>query len=136
MNQFMKSVTLLLLLTAGTQNMAAEERAAQAELQLQQTIDRLELTEEQIEQARPILLQSQQAQRAVLASYGIDLESGQPPAKKLGLSQARAMQGQMDAIRQGTLRDLKPVLSDKQLDELQRIQAERRDEVRARIRAR
>ena len=49
-----------------------------------ETNARLDLTDEQAEQVAPILQSNFESQRAVLLKYGIDIESGKPPAKKLG----------------------------------------------------
>ena len=51
-----------------------------------ETKARLNLSEEQVEQITPILQSSFESRRAILQKYGIDIESRQPPAQKLGFA--------------------------------------------------
>jgi hypothetical protein len=114
---------------------AEDERAAMAKEQMQETFERLELTDEQIEQVRPVLQESASAQREILASYGMDPQGRQASAKKPGLRQMKAMRKEMHAVRENTLSELDPILSDEQFAEFKLIQQERQAEMRERMRA-
>jgi hypothetical protein len=120
---------------AGAPAQPDDERAAMAQEQMQSTFERLELTDEQIEQVKPVLQESASAQRAILSSYGMDPQSRQNSATKPGLRQMRAMRSEMDAVRETTLSELAPILSDEQLEEFKRIQKERQAEMKERMRA-
>lgn len=96
---------------------------------------RLNLTDEQAEQVAPILQSNFEAQRAVFLDYGLDIESGKRPAKKLGFMQLRAMGRELEAVRVGTRDALKDVLNEEQMREYASMQNERRNELRERIRA-
>jgi hypothetical protein len=114
---------------------ADDERAAKAQEQMQQTFERLELTDEQIEQVKPVLQESASAQQEILASYGMDPQSRQNSASKPGLRQMRAMRSEMEGVRKDTINELEPILSNEQLDEFKLIQQERRAEMKERMRA-
>jgi len=100
-----------------------------------ETNARLDLTDEQAEQVAPILQSNFESQRAVLLKYGIDIESGKPPAKKLGYRKARAMGRELEAVRAETNHALEDILTEEQIREYEKMQEERRSELRQRVRA-
>lgn len=108
------------------------DRAAQIRLQVQQTIERLELTDEQIERFLPVVERSLLAQKELMAKYGLDPESRQaarPDRKTL-----KALRAEMEALRANTLAELEGILSDTQLTALIAIQEERRAAMQSRMR--
>ncbi|MEM1436688.1 MAG: hypothetical protein AAGG11_21745 [Pseudomonadota bacterium] len=128
------AAALLVLFLLNTHALAADDQAAPAWDQIQQTLDRLELTEEQASQVEPVLRAAAAARRQILSSYGIDLENDQGSAAKPGLRKLRALRKEMETMRSGMLSQLKPILSGAQLRELELIQEERRAEMREHIR--
>lgn len=134
MKRLITAVTIVALFAIGTQAMAEDDRAAMAKEQMQQTFERLDLTDEQIEQVRPVLEKSAAEQQEILARYGIDLEAPQSSSEKPGRRQLMAMRKGMEPVRKNTLTELGEILSDEQLEELKRIQEERRAEMRGRMR--
>jgi hypothetical protein len=134
MNRLTAAATLIVLFAIGTQAKADDDRAAMAQQQMQQTFERLELTEEQIEQAKPVLEASAASMQEILLSYGMDPESRQGSSEKPGLRKMRAMRKEMHAVRDNTLAELELILSDEQLEEFKRIQGERQAEMRERMR--
>lgn len=134
MKRLITAVTIVALFAIGTQAMAEDDRAAMAKEQMQQTFERLDLTDEQIEQVRPVLEKSAAEQQEILARYGIDLEAPQSSSEKPGRRQLMAMRKEMEPVRKNTLTELGEILSDEQLEELKRIQEERRAEMRGRMR--
>jgi hypothetical protein len=128
------AATLIALFAIGTQAKADDDRAAMAQEQMQQTFERLELTDEQIEQVKPVLEASVASMQEILLSYGMDPESRQGSAEKPGFRKMRAMRKEMHAVRENTLAELELVLSDEQLEEFKRIQGERQAEMRERMR--
>ncbi len=132
---FTKFALMLAMLAFGSLALSQDDRAAQAEEQIRQVLERLDLTDEQIEQVKPILENSFESRRAVMASYGIDIESREGGGEKLGLRKARSMRRDLDKIQEDTNAELKEILSAEQFDELEIIQQERRDQMRERIRS-
>ena len=61
MQRQVTAATLIALFAIGTQAKADDDRAAMAQEQMQQTFERLELTDEQIEQVKPCLLYTSDA---------------------------------------------------------------------------
>ena len=55
---------------------------------------------------------------------------------RMGPGQARAMRKELDALRSDTLASLETILTSEQLDEFRRIQAERQEQMRNRVRGR
>ena len=90
-----------------TENPSAALEAIWAE-----TNAHLDLTDEQ---AASILQSNFELQRAVLLKYGIDIESGKPPAKKLGYRKARAMGRELEAVRAETNQALENILTKEQM---------------------
>ena len=113
---------------------AQDDRAAEAEERMEQAKARLNLTDEQADQMAPVLESSIEARREILANYGVDLESGNGSASKLGFRKARAMKKELEVVRADTLDAVDDILTDEQLDEFRRIQEERQAEVRERFR--
>ena len=128
------SIALIVLLATGMQAVAEDDRTEKAKEQIQQTIERLELTDEQAEQVKPVLEESAAARQEILSSYGMDPESRQDSVGKPGIRKMRAMRNEMNTLRENTLGELEQVLSDEQLEEFKRIQEERQAEMRERMR--
>ena len=97
---------------------------------------RLDLNDQQVKEARPILQSSFRARQAILETYGIDLESRKPPAKKLGFREMRSMARELDKVRSDTSTQLRSILTKEQMNEYVRMQNERKSEMRQRLRAR
>ncbi len=129
------AIAILALSLISPRLQADEHRAAMAQAQMQQTMARLELTDEQIEQVKPVLQGAASAQQEILVSYGMDPQSRQNGASKPGMRQMMAMRDEMTAVRESTLEALDPILSDEQMDEFKLIQKERQAEMRERMRA-
>ena len=98
--------------------------------------ERLNLTDEQTEQLRPILRQHLEAVQEVLAERGIDLAEPSGPRKRLGLRGARRLGKQLDKVRAGTLAKVEDVLEPDQVKAYKKIQAEWKAAIRKRIMAR
>jgi hypothetical protein len=95
---------------------------------------RLNLSDDQLDRMAPVLEESIEAQRRILSRYGIDLERRNGSKGKLGLRQARSMRQELEAVRADTLSELEGILNDDQLDEFERMQEERKAEMREHIR--
>jgi hypothetical protein len=131
--------TILLLLTITVSSVASAEdkqdRIALLEQKIAQTKTRLELTEEQVQQITPILKASMESQKEILERYGIDVESRSRPEGKLGFRKARKLGKEMDAVRSETLNALSDYLDEQQITEFKKIQDERKQATRERIKA-
>ena len=134
MNRVTTVVAFIVLLATGMQAVAEDNRTAEAKEKMQQTIERLELTDEQIEKVEPVLQESAAARQKILSSYGIDLESRQGSVGKPSPRKMMAMRKEMNAVGENMLGELKQILSDEQLEEFKRIQEERQAEMRERVR--
>ncbi len=113
---------------------AQDDQAAQLEQQIEQLRTRLNLNDEQVAAISPVLKDSIREQRRILSTYGVNLESRDEAAGRLGIRQARSMRNELQVVREETLGALQPILDKEQLEEFQRIQEERRAEMRERIR--
>jgi hypothetical protein len=102
------------------------ERAAALQARLEEASARLALTEAQREQVAPILRDSFERAAAVVQAARAD---GRPSFREL-----RALRGDLEAIDQGAKSQLSGILSAGQLAELETMQEERREELRARLR--
>ena len=96
--------------------------------------ERLELTDEQIAELRPIVESSRQRQRDVLASYGFDMESDEAP--RIGRRDAMAIRKEMKSVRADLLRQVESVLTKTQYEAFAEMQEHQAEERRAAMRAR
>ena len=127
-------VALVVLGFAGQLTTAETTRTPEAEQRLAQAQARLNLSEEQLDQMAPVLEESLAERRTILSSYGINLDNPGNSSQRPGFRQARAMRGELEAVRADTLARLEGILSKEQLDEFKRMQEEQRAEMRERIR--
>ena len=134
MKQLLSKAAILSLALVSPFALAGSDRMAQVEQRMEEVRERLNLSDEQIEQMTPVLEESMEKRQAVLSSYGIDPENRANAKGKLGLRKALAMKKELNAIRTDTLRALDDVLTDGQLEEFKLMQAERQSEMRERIR--
>lgn len=108
-----------------------EEIEAKAEERLEQVIENLELTDEQVEALRPIFQSSFERQAAVLEQYGIDLSDGEQGGK-LSRRERRKLKGDLKDEREKTDDAIAEVLTDEQFDAYKEMAEERQDEMRER----
>jgi Spy/CpxP family protein refolding chaperone len=108
-----------------------EEIEAKAEERLEQVIENLELTDEQVEALRPIFQSSFERQAAVLEQYGIDLSDGEQGGK-LSRRERRKLKGDLKDEREKTDNAIAEVLTDEQFDAYKEMAEERQDEMRER----
>ena len=94
--------------------------------------DRLNLTEEQSEKVKPIILYQWEKRLAVMKKHGISRESNLSK-KKIGFRQLREIKKDMDKINKDIEKKLIKVLNKDQLVEYKKIQEENRIEMRARL---
>ncbi len=112
---------------------ADADRSAQAKEVLAEAMKRLDLSDDQVEQIKPILESSGKAQRAILERYGIDPDTEPGEGKQLSMSEALALRKEMEKVRTKTLDQLEGILSRDQLREFQKMQDEQRAEMKKRI---
>ena len=141
MKHWIVAVTMTALtasLTTSLAQQADSDRVAEFEARIEQTKQRLNLTDEQIAQIEPILASSFEATALVLENHGIDLNPGAPrdQRERPSFRTMRAIGKDMQAVREETAAEMAEVLTDEQMEEYRKIQEERRVELRERIRAR
>jgi hypothetical protein len=112
-----------------------EEIEAKAEERLEQVIENLELTDEQVEALRPIFQSSFERQAAVLEQYGIDLSDGEQGGK-LSRRERRKLRGDLKDEREKADDAIAEVLTDEQFDAYKEMAEERQDEMRERLKDR
>jgi len=100
-----------------------QERLEQGQQRIQQIQDRLQLTPEQTEQVRPILVEEMQALKALREK---SQDGGNRPRAR------RKMAGELRDIQKQTDEKLKKILSSKQMDDLKKLREERRKDRRER----
>jgi hypothetical protein len=134
MKQLLSKAAIVSLALVSPFALASSDRAAQVEQRMEEVRERLDLSDEQLQQMMPVIEESMEKRRSILTSYGIDPENRANAKDKLGLRKALAMKKELDAVRTDTLRALDGVLTNEQLQEFKRIQAERQSEMRERMR--
>ena len=112
-----------------------EEIEAKAQEKLEQVIEELELTDEQVAAMRPILEASFERQAAVLEEHGISLDD-RSREERLGRRERRALRSDLKDEREETLEALSDVLSEEQLEAYESMADERKDEMRSRLKDR
>ena len=122
--------------TAPGQDAGRTERLEAFQQRLEEARTRLDLTDEQIEQVRPILRTGFEARLDVLQEHGIDLQDRSGGAGRLGFRQLRRLQRDLNAVLEQTLEDLDEVLTDEQLETYKELQEENRQAMRQRLRRR
>jgi len=133
MKDLIIAVALLMVCAAPTRAAAQEQtpappkgeqaRADQARERLEQFKERLNLTPEQIEGVRPVLVEEAQQLKALREKAG---DTGQNRRARLTLAR------ELRAIQDRTDDQLKKVLSKEQMNELKKIREERREQLRDR----
>ena len=133
MNRLIATLVLGVLLISAAPMKARGADADVAREQVQEVVDRLALTDEQVEQVEPVLEKAAAKRDRILSKYGVDPDnrgSGQKPK----LRTMRSMKKEMDSLRKATTKQLKGILTAEQLSEYEQIQQERQDAMRQRIR--
>ena len=127
------AIAVLVISTSPAIAQTETDQVSQFEQRIAETKTRLNLSDEQIEDIKPILKTSFEAKAAVLNEYGIDLENGTGSGEKLGFRKARKLGKEMNAINENTVDELQNILTPEQLSEYKELQEERRSELRAKI---
>lgn len=126
----LRTVTVLALLLTVAAPSSARQAAAtpppseRAGQQLQEIKDRLALTPDQIEQLRPVFTGELEKMQALRAKYKGDT------SRRTRLKMARELRGIQDAADE----QLKTILTKPQMDEMKKIRAERREQLKQRAR--
>ncbi|MGB1297329.1 MAG: hypothetical protein ACPG8A_03595 [Psychrobium sp.] len=96
--------------------------------------ERLQLTPQQVDIITPILVESAERTKKVLAKYDINLdETNKDNRAKLGFSQLRKLAKDMATEREKTTQALAKHLTTQQMETFQSLQEERKKEMRSRI---
>ena len=114
----------------------SDEQIAQIRERMQETRERLNLTDAQIEQVTPILRAGFEAQMEVLEKHGVDFRNPAGERSRLRLRQLRRLRGDLEEVRERTVEQLSDVLSEEQIEVYKEIQEERRQANSERIRER
>ena len=137
------AVAALTALPAGAQQdgeAETDERTAELTRRLEETRERLALTDEQVELLLPVLRENIEATAAVLEEHGIglgNLDAG-GRNRRFNLRQLRALGRDLDEVQEGLLERIEELgfLSDEQFAEFRGVQSEQRQALRERIRGR
>jgi len=100
---------------------------------VQEMVKRLDLSDLQINQLRPLLQESTARQKDVLESYGIDPDALGTGGQSLGMREAMAMRKDMIAVREELRGAAGQILSEGQMREFKAIQEERAASMREKI---
>ena len=139
MKQWMVIATIVSLMASLTTSLAQQvgsDRAAELEVRIEQTKQRLNLTDEQVAQIEPVLESSFEASMLVLEDHGIDLAIPRDQRERPGFRKMRAISRDLKAVREETAEEMAEILTDEQMVEYRKIQEERRAQLREQIRAR
>lgn len=99
---------------------------------MDETEERLQLTDSQKEAVRPIINDDQMQRQAILNEYGIDLENIDPDNRP-GRRTLLKMRRDMNKVNKRTEKQLASVLTDDQMAEWGALQEERREKMRNRL---
>ena len=109
------------------------EASFDAELASLQT--RLNLSEEQFGRVTPIMRETIDARREILRRYNIDLDAEGGTEINLGLLEARRLRRELEQIQTRTATKLNDILTDDQMEQYRQLQAENKQSIRDRLRA-
>ena len=96
---------------------------------------RLALTKKQMAQVKPIFEDHFDAQMAILDKYGLTI-GNRDGSKRPGFRTLRALRNDMNRNKAKTMKRLSEILSDEQLTEFEKMQAEQRERMREHFRSR
>lgn len=119
---------------AAAQQSAPPALPPQAAAQLEEARSRLALTEEQRTLAEPILRAGVERRMAILRKYGLIDADGRRTEQRPSMREARKLRGELDDVRDDTVRRLERVLTKAQVEEYKKLQSEMRDAARERMR--
>ena len=141
MKHWIVTATLIGLISSVTISLAQPadpDRLAELEARIEETRQRLNLTDEQIALIEPVLASNFEATMLVLENHGIEIDPGAPreQRERPGFRKMRAISRDLQAVREETAAEMAEILTDEQMVEYRAIQEERRSELRDRIRAR
>jgi hypothetical protein len=105
-----------------------------AAAQLDEARTRLALTDEQRTLAEPILRDGVTRRVAILKKYGLLDAHGRRTEARPSMREARKLRGELDDVRDDTVRRLERVLTRAQIEEYKKLQSEMRDAARERLR--
>ena len=127
-------------LSAQEEEAEAGDRMAELQQRLDEARERLKLSDEQVEQLLPVLMESFAATQAVLEEHGLNAQSLAEGGsnRRLNLRQLRALGSELDEVREAMFDKLQELgfLSDEQFAEFKKIHEEHRAALRERLRAR
>jgi hypothetical protein len=106
----------------------------QAAAQLEEARQRLALSEEQRTLAEPILRAGIERRVAIMRKYGLVDADGRRTDERPSLRDARKLRGELEDVRDDTVRRLERVLTKAQVEEYKKLQDEMRDAARERRR--
>jgi len=121
------------LMTVASMAAGGDFDGAVLEPLVQEMVKRLDLSDLQINQLRPLLQESTARQKDVLESYGIDPDALGTGGQSLGMREAMAMRKDMIAVREELRGAAGQVLSEGQMREFKAIQEERAASMREKI---
>lgn len=135
MKSLLATVSLITLVLASPLSTAKEDRAADLKGRMQEAQARLNLSDAQIVQMAPIMKRAMQAQKDIMARYGMNPENRNDSGSRPSLRQMRAMKQELAVVHSDTRAALEPILSDAQMAEFQRMQEERKAQMREGMRS-
>ena len=123
------STTLLLFTGASYAQVKSHEMLDRSAVLLEQAVERLQLTDEQLEMVEPIVLSGAEKRVGILQKYGVIPKEGEE-RKRLSGKDRKKMKGEIDAVRAQTAELMDVVLSDAQMAEYELMLEEARKRLR------
>ena len=123
-----KLLFITILLTGAS--WANAQDPTQLEARMEETKSRLNLTEDQITQLKPILEAHFEAQMAILSKYDLGEQNRE---NRPDIETLRALRRELDENKTKTAASLKGILSSAQMAEFEEIQAERKKQFQERL---
>ena len=123
-----KLLFLTILLTGAS--WANAQEPTQLEARMEETRSRLNLTEDQITQLKPILEAHFEAQMAILSKYDLGEQNRE---NRPDIETLRALRRELDENKTKTAASLTGILSSAQMAEFEEIQAERKKQIQERL---
>lgn len=119
-------------LAGGVAAQESVDGASQAQKRIDGMRERLDLSEQQMEQLRPVFEQGAKRRQEVLASFGVDTTDTQAGLAKLSGEDKRKLRNEMRVLGNQTKKQLEGILSEEQLELFRELVAEQRTALRQR----
>lgn len=127
--------TLLFFTSASYAQVEPQEMLDRAAVLVEQAVERLELSDEQLEMVEPIVRSGAEKRVSILQKYGVIPKEGEE-RKRMARKERQKMKEEIDAVRADTTKSLDAVLNDTQMAEYELMLVEAKTRLREQAKSR